>query len=143
MIIYTRYKFNGEVLFSRFINFEEIMDRKYSCLGQMTRVTIKGGKTYEGFADEPYLSNKGKCLTLIWYDIDYDTLGLRSGKVTTIFIPLDIIIGIESILHSNPRWGHPPINEFVFSSELRSRLMKLHEKYMQSEEKKVGQKRYI
>ena len=63
MIIYTRYKFNGEVLFSRFINFEEIMDRKYSCLGQMTRVTIKGGKTYEGFADEPYLSNKGKCLT--------------------------------------------------------------------------------
>ena len=33
MIIYTKYKFNGEVFFSRFINFEEIMDRKYSCLG--------------------------------------------------------------------------------------------------------------
>ena len=94
----------------------------------MTRVTIKGGKTYEGFADEPYLSDKGKCLTLIWYDIDYGTLGLRSGKVTTIFIPLDIIIGIESILHSNPRWGHPPINEFIFSDTLRQRLMELHDK---------------
>lgn len=44
MIIYTKYKFNGEVFFSRFFNFEEIMDRKYSCLGQMTRVTIKRWK---------------------------------------------------------------------------------------------------
>ena len=54
MIVYTKYKFSGEVSYSRFIELEEIKDRKYSCLGQMTRVTIRGGKTYAGFADEPY-----------------------------------------------------------------------------------------
>ncbi len=68
--------------------------------------------TYEGFADEPYLSVKGNTLTLKWYDIDYETLGLRSEHMTTVFIPLDIIVKIETILFSNPRWGHPPINEF-------------------------------
>lgn len=128
MIVYTKYKFSGKVSYSRFIELEEIKDRKYSCLGQMTRVTIRGGKTYAGFSDEPYLSGKGNCLTLKWYDIDYDTFRLRSSNMVTIFIPLDIIIGIESILYSNPRWGHPPINEFIFSDTLRQRLMKLHDK---------------
>lgn len=49
---------------------------------------------------------------------------------TTIFIPLNIVEKIEAILHSNPRWGHPPINEFVFSQDLRSRLMELHDEYV-------------
>ena len=53
--------------------------------------------TYEGFADEPYLSVKGNTLTLKWYDIDYETLGLRSEHMTTVFIPLDIIVKIETI----------------------------------------------
>lgn len=84
--------------------------------------------TYEGFAGEPYLSGKGNTLTLKWYDIDYETLGLRSEHMTTVFIPLDIIVKIETILFSNPRWGHPPINEFVFSQDLKSRLMELRNK---------------
>ena len=130
MIIYTKYKFNGDVSCSRFIDIEEVTDHKYSCLGQMTRVTINDGRTYEGFADEPYLSGKGNCLTLKWYDLDYETFGLRSMNSTTIFIPLNIVEKIEAILHSNPRWGHPPINEFVFSRDLRSRLMELHDEYV-------------
>ena len=136
MIVYTKYKFSGEVSYSKFIEPEEILDREYACSGQMTRITIRGGKTYEGFADDPFFLVDGNSYVLKWYDIDYNDFGLRSNNMVTIFIPLDIIIGIESILFSNPRWGHPPINEFVFSSELRSKLMELHEKYMQSERKK-------
>lgn len=82
MIIFTKYKFNGEVSDSRFINIEEVTEHKYSYLGHMT----------------------------------------------TVFIPLDIIVKIETILFSNPRWGHSPINEFVFSQDLKSRLMELRNK---------------
>lgn len=92
----------------------------------MTRVTINNAESYEGFADEPYLSGKGNCLTLKWYDINYETFHLKSGNMTTIFIPLKIIDKIEAILYSNPCWGHPPINEFVFSQDLKSRLMAIH-----------------
>lgn len=126
MPIFTRYEFNGELVESRFIDVNEITNRKYSCLGQMIRVTINNAESYEGFEDEPYLSGKGNCLTLKWYDINYETFHLKSGNMTTIFIPLEIIDKIEAILYSNPRWGHPPINEFVFSQDLKSRLMAIH-----------------
>lgn len=69
MIIFAKYKFNGEVSDSRFINIEEVTEHKYSYLGHMTRITINDGRTYEGFADKPYLSGKGNILTLKWYDI--------------------------------------------------------------------------
>ena len=85
---------------------------EYSCLGKKTRITINDGRTYEGFADESYLSWKDHILTLKLYDIDYETFGLRSGHMTTIFTPIDIIAKIETIIISNPRWGCPPINEF-------------------------------
>lgn len=126
MPIFIRYEFNGELVEFRFIDVNEITNRKYSCLGQMTRVTINNAESYEGFADEPYLSGKGNCLTLKWYDINYETFHLKSGNMTTIFIPLEIIDKIEAILYSNPCWGHPPINEFVFSQDLKSRLMAIH-----------------
>ncbi|WP_103660682.1 hypothetical protein [Lactobacillus sp. HT06-2] len=125
MLILTRYKLNGEVIESRFINISEITKKKYSCLGQMTRVTINDGRTYEGFAREPYLSGEGNSLTLELYDIDYETFHLRSDEMTTIFIPVDIVAKIEAISHSNPRWGRPPINEFLFGQDLKQRILDL------------------
>lgn len=55
--------------------------------------------------------------------------------MTTVFIPLDVIVKIEFILHSNPRWGHPPINEFVFSQDLKSRLMELRNESIKASSK--------
>ena len=39
--------------------------------------------------------------------------------MVTIFIPIDTVAKIEAILYSNPRCGLPPVNEFLFSSEIK------------------------
>ncbi|WP_241146832.1 hypothetical protein [Lactobacillus gallinarum] len=117
MPIFTRYKLSGEVVESRFIELDELT--KYSILGQKARVTTKDGKVYEGFADEPYHTEEGNSLTLMWYDTDYKTGHLRSSNMVTIFIPIGIVAKIEAILYSNPRWGLPPFNEFLFNSEIK------------------------
>lgn len=39
--------------------------------------------------------------------------------MVTVFIPIDIVTKIEAILNSNPRWGLPPFNEFLFSGEIK------------------------
>jgi hypothetical protein len=117
------YKPNGDIFNSCDLNFETL---KPSVLGEMVRVTLKNKDTYEGFADEPYLSGKGKYLTLKHYDIDYEKFGLRSQNMVTISIPLEIIDKLEAILYSNPRWGHPPVNEFLFDTEFKHRMIELH-----------------
>lgn len=127
MPMFTRYKLSGEVVESRFIDLNEI--QKYSILGQKARITTKDGKVCEGFADEPYLTGKGNSLTLKWYDMDFKTGHLRSSNMVTIFIPLDIITKIEAILYSNPRWGLPPFNEFLFSSEIKQKINDCRKKY--------------
>ena len=55
----------------------------------------------------------------MWYDTDYKTGHLSSSNMVTIFIPIGIVAKIEAILYSNPRWGLPPFNEFLFSSEIK------------------------
>ena len=119
MPIFTRYRLSGKVVESRFIDSDEITQHKYSILGQKARITTNDGKVYEGFADEPYHTGEGNSLTLMWYDTDYKTGHLRSSNMVTIFIPIGIVAKIEAILYSNPRWGLPPFNEFLFSSEIK------------------------
>lgn len=114
MAILTIYKLNGEVYESRFIDFSS---RKPSVIGQKARVTIKNGRTYEGFVDAPYnefSTQSNDVLTLQLYDINSKNCRLRSNDMVTIFIPLEIIEKIETILHSNPRWGVMLTNRFEF-----------------------------
>lgn len=128
MIILTKYRLSGKVIESRFIDLDEITKRDYSNLGQKVRITTKDGKAYAGFADEPYHTGRGKSLTLMCYDIDYEKHKLRSSNMTITFIPLDIVVKIEAILYSNPRWGTGLTNKFEFSKPV---------KYTPEEEKKL------
>ncbi|MCT3602015.1 hypothetical protein EFS28_03950 [Lactobacillus acidophilus] len=61
--------------------------------------------------------------------MDFKTGHLRSSNMVTIFMPLDIITKIEAILYSNPRWGLPPFNEFLFSSEIKQKINDCRKKY--------------
>lgn len=48
--------------------------------------------------------------------------------MTTVFISINIVKKIKTILHSKPHWGHPSINEFVFGYEPISMVKGLHNK---------------
>lgn len=119
MIIFTKYRLNSKVLESKSIDLDEITEHEYNALGQKVRITTKDGKTYTGFADEPYRTGKGKSLTLMRYDIDLEKHKLRSSNITTIYIPLDVVVKIEAILYSNPRWGTELTNEFEFPKPVK------------------------
>ena len=112
MPIFTRYKLSGEVTESWFIDLNEITQRKYSILGQKARITTKDGKVCEGFK----------------------TGHLRNSDLATILVPIDTVAKIEVILFSDPHWGTPPFNEFLFSSEIKQKI---------NDYKKVSQKRLI
>lgn len=129
MPIFTRYKLSGEVVESRFIDSDEITQHRYSILGQKARITTNDGKVYEGFANKPYLTGEGNSLTLKRYDMDFKTGHLRNSNLVTIFIPIGTVVKIEAILNSNPRWGLPPFNEFLFSSEIKQHIKGLRKKY--------------
>ncbi|WP_416353267.1 hypothetical protein ACNAN0_10725 [Agrilactobacillus fermenti] len=91
-------------------------------MGEKVRITMNDGNVYVGFWDAPFENHSAKTAELVRYDLDENNSKLRSFNNVSIFIPIQNIVKIEAILHSNPRWGTRPTNKFVFAELVKINL---------------------
>ncbi|TSO26720.1 hypothetical protein [Lactobacillus sp. LL6] len=93
---------------------------KENPIGEKVRITLINNKQYIGFWDtlieDQLLPEKIK---VSCYDLDEVTGSLKSSKNITSYVPVNRIFKIEVILHSNPRWGVPITNKFIFIKSLK------------------------
>lgn len=119
------YNLSGKVLDIQSIEPQSVEKKT---LGQRVRITLNGGRIYEGLTDNTFGSKTEKKLVLFLYDIDEEHNRLRSSNGVNIFIPLEEVVQVEAIRFSNPRWGSPLTNRFETVEEWRERMKKYTEK---------------
>lgn len=113
---FIQYNLSGKIVEKYSCDFDQL---KANPIGEKVRITTDDGKGYIGFWDTFLEQGTVQIVEISQYDLDERTSKLRSSNGIVAFVPTNRITKLETILHSNPRWGTRPSNKFEFSKPVK------------------------